>query len=202
EGAVAVADLRSPAFPKEIASLPLADPRDLEVRGTRAYIAAGKDGLVIVDVEKADRPRAIGHADLGGDARKLALAGFYAYVLDAADTGAMHVVDVADPAKPKVVATVKLDDEGRDATAEEPGSIVTWWSWSRPTARGRTPARRLVAIATTKGLLALIDATEPTKPRLYPRPRERRLGDKASVRALAIGRSFDLGSEGGGIPSI
>ncbi len=205
EGGVAVVDVRSAAFPREVGSVKLDDPRDVKVRGTKAYVAAGKDGLAVIDFEKPERPRLLGRTGRG-DARKLALAGFYAFVLDASGTNALDVVDVADPSEPRSVASVALDDGGRDATGEEPGAIVTWWQWSKPDPKvkgGRTPARRLAAIATTRGTLQVADLTEPLAPKVFPRAfADRGRLDKTAFRGLAYARHFDLGSEGGGIPSV
>jgi hypothetical protein len=220
EGAVDVVDVRSPAFMKEVGSVKLDDPRDVDVRGTKAYVAAGKDGLVVIDIEKPEKPRILARTSRG-DARKLALAGFYAYVLDAAGVshrvpsgvGAgdkesteslLEIVDVADPASPKLASSVNLEDDGRDATGEEPGAIVTWWQWSRPDPKGgRTIARRVAAVATTRGVLHFVDLTEAARPTVFPRgPAAQNRLAKTSIRALAYARHFDLGSEGGATPSV
>jgi hypothetical protein len=204
QGEVVVADVRSPAFPREVARLKLADPRDVAIEGTKAYIAAGRDGLVIVDLQAPARPRVLSKTP-AGDARRLALAGLVAYVLDGAGGNALQTIDVADPAAPRALAAVAFEAEGREPGADDPGAIATWWQWSRPEpkGKGRTVARRVVAAATTTGLLELVDATDPAAPRVLPRPRgpAGRRFDKVSVRSLAYGRIFDLGSEGGGIPS-
>jgi hypothetical protein len=207
EDGLAVVDLRSPAFPREVGSVKLAEAWAVEVRGSKAYVAAGKDGLAVVDIERPERPRLLGKTGKG-DARRLALAGFHAYVLDATGANALAVVDVSDPAAPKEVASVALADEGRDDAGGEPGAVATWWQWSRPdaTGKGRTQARRVVAVASTRGVIQLVDATEPSAPKLVPRDLARggqgqRLA-RGSVRTLVYGRHYDLGTEGGGVPSV
>jgi hypothetical protein len=54
-----VLDVTSLAHPRIVAgaSLPLEDARNIYVARTYAYIAGGKQGLVIVDVERPERPR-------------------------------------------------------------------------------------------------------------------------------------------------
>jgi len=207
EGGLAIVDLRSAAFPREAGFVKLAEAYDVVIRGSKAYVAAGKDGVAVVDVEKPERPRLLGKTGKG-DARRLALAGFHAFVLDAAEGGGtLEVVDLALPAAPKVVASLSLASEGRDGAGDETGAVVTWWQWSRPmtTGDGRTQARRVVAVATLQGVLHLVDATEPSRPAIIARPQGARDGGRLanlSVRGLAYGRRFDLGSDGGGVPSV
>jgi hypothetical protein len=49
-------DLTDPARPRLAATLPIADARNLYVARTYAYVAGGKEGVVIVDVEKPEKP--------------------------------------------------------------------------------------------------------------------------------------------------
>jgi hypothetical protein len=50
-------DLTDPTRPALAATLPIADARSVYVARTYAYVAAGAEGLSIVDVERADKPR-------------------------------------------------------------------------------------------------------------------------------------------------
>jgi hypothetical protein len=52
-------DVTNPAKPRRIegASVALADARRIYVARTFAYVAAGRDGLVLIDVEKPERPK-------------------------------------------------------------------------------------------------------------------------------------------------
>ncbi len=52
-----VLDITDLAHPKPIATLPLQDARGLYVARTYAYVAAGSQGLIIVDVTNPERPR-------------------------------------------------------------------------------------------------------------------------------------------------
>jgi hypothetical protein len=71
------------------ARVALADARGLHVARTYAYVAAGKEGLAIVDVERPAAPRLLTRFDAGGrldDARDVAVgstnASLFAYVAD------------------------------------------------------------------------------------------------------------------------
>jgi len=57
EQGVKVLDVTDPAHPHPVAALPLAEARSVYVARTYAYVAAGRDGLVILDVENPERPR-------------------------------------------------------------------------------------------------------------------------------------------------
>jgi len=80
----------------------LADARRVYVARTYAYIAAGRDGLAIVDVEKPEQPRLFTKFDAGGklsDARDVAVAStnasLFAYVADGRN--GLKVVQLTSP---------------------------------------------------------------------------------------------------------
>jgi len=86
-----VLDSTSLARPRFVpgASVPLEDARNVYVARTYAYVAGGKQGLVIVDVERPERPRIDQVFNAGGeidDARDVKLgmtnASAFAYVAD------------------------------------------------------------------------------------------------------------------------
>jgi hypothetical protein len=65
---LAVVDVTDPAAPRLAARTEaIADARGLHVARTYAYVAAGKQGLVIVDVEKPEQPRIDQVFDAGGE---------------------------------------------------------------------------------------------------------------------------------------
>jgi hypothetical protein len=83
---VDITDVRHPAVK---AAVPIADTRDIYVARTYAYIAAGAQGLAIVDVERPEQPRAPRFFNAGGalndtTAVKVAMtnASLFAYVAD------------------------------------------------------------------------------------------------------------------------
>ncbi len=54
---VKVLDITDLAHPRLVSSVPLADARGLYVARTYAYVAAGEQGMVILDVERPEQPR-------------------------------------------------------------------------------------------------------------------------------------------------
>ena len=84
------------------ATVPLADARKLYIARTYAYVAAGRDGLVIVDVERPESPVVFSRFDGNGaitDARDVVVgstnASLFAYVADGA--GGLKVVQLTAP---------------------------------------------------------------------------------------------------------
>jgi hypothetical protein len=99
-----VLDITRPATPVPVggASLPIADARRLHLARTYAYVAAGKDGLLIVDIENPAKPRLHSRFNANGrirDARDVVVgstnASLFAYVADAAY--GLHVVQLTAP---------------------------------------------------------------------------------------------------------
>ncbi len=52
-----VLDITFPTRPERVAALPLSDARDVYVARGYAYVAAGRQGLAIVDIERPEQPR-------------------------------------------------------------------------------------------------------------------------------------------------
>ncbi len=99
-----VLDITRPARPAFIkgGTVPLNDARKVHVARTYAYVAAGAEGLVVVDVENPERPRVAQRFDADGrlkDARDVAVgstnASLFAYVADA-KTG-LNVIQLTAP---------------------------------------------------------------------------------------------------------
>jgi hypothetical protein len=99
-----VIDVTDPARPRALrdATVRLADARGLTVARTYAYVAAGAQGLAIVDVERPEQPRLDQTFDAGGamnDARdvKIAMtnASVFAYVADGKN--GLRVVQLTSP---------------------------------------------------------------------------------------------------------
>jgi hypothetical protein len=99
-----VIDVTDPARPRALrdATVRLADARGLTVARTYAYVAAGAQGLAIVDVERPEQPRLDQTFDAGGamnDARdvKIAMtnASVFAYMADGKN--GLRVVQLTSP---------------------------------------------------------------------------------------------------------
>jgi hypothetical protein len=99
-----VFDLAEPERPRRVpgAVVPLADARGLTVARSHAYVAAGRDGLIIVDVEKPAAPKVVDY-----DRRRAPLddtydvavgatnVSFFAYVADGRN--GLKVVSLVEP---------------------------------------------------------------------------------------------------------
>ena len=99
-----VVDVTDPAAPRVVpgARVPIADARRVFVARTYAYVAAGRDGLVVVDVERPEAPRLHERYDAGGtltDAHDVVVAAtnasLFAYVADG--TGGLKVLQLTSP---------------------------------------------------------------------------------------------------------
>jgi hypothetical protein len=78
--------------------------RDICVQGGLAYVAAGKEGLKIVDVSDPGSPVDAGSIDTPGDALEVSVSGDYAYVADY--TGGVRIIDVSNPHSPVEVGAI------------------------------------------------------------------------------------------------
>ena len=99
-----VVDVTTPEKPLRIdtANVPLPDARKLYLARTYAYVAAGKDGLVIVDIEKPHAPRELTRFTADGkltDAQDVIVgstnASLFAYVADGVN--GLKVVQLTSP---------------------------------------------------------------------------------------------------------
>ncbi len=72
--------------------------RDVAVEGRYAYIAAGWDGLQVVDLSDAANPRVVSRFDTSGHAWAVALQDGLAYIAD--ENCGLRVIDVHDPLQP------------------------------------------------------------------------------------------------------
>ncbi len=97
-----VVDVTNPARPAIVAAVPLADAKRVYAARTYAYVAAGKDGLVIVDIEKPTAPREYQRFTADGalnDARDVVVgstnASLFAYVADGVN--GLKVIQLTSP---------------------------------------------------------------------------------------------------------
>ena len=99
-----VIDVTNPEAPGIVPNntVPLADARKVFLARTFAYVAAGEDGLVIVDVERPESMREYSRFDAGGalgDSNDVVVAStnatLFAYVADG--TGGIKVVQLTSP---------------------------------------------------------------------------------------------------------
>jgi len=106
-----VYDYLDPTAPQLVAVVPLdVVPKSISSSWWGyIYVAAGTDGLRIVDVSSPASPVVVGSVPIGGDAFRVEVRGFYAYVGTRVD--GLHVFDLAVPASPLQVGL--FGDDGR-----------------------------------------------------------------------------------------
>lgn len=200
-GGVSVIDLSNPVFPKLSGRIEASGPWQLAVAGKRLYVCDGKDGVRIVDISNPARAKEIGRLATA-DARDISVNGPIAYVADG--EGGLLAADVGDAAAPKALGRASMGRGGATSAAGVTTRVITYFQYSRPVPgkEQRTKARLLAFVADDVYGFRIFDATEPSAMKLI-RGFENMLEGyrEARVGAIAFGSSFDLGSEGGQIPS-
>jgi hypothetical protein len=149
-GGVKVLDITDPARPRPAARLPLAEAHNIYLARTYAYVAAGRQGLVILDIENPARPKFDQVYNAGGcinDLRDVKLGITYvsefAYLADGKN--GLRVVQLTSPETPgnmgfsprptpELIATYKLPHGGeavwvgrgldRDRAVDESGNQI------------------------------------------------------------------------------
>lgn len=174
------------------------------------YIAAGPDGLLIVDVSQENNPKRLATFDTRGWASDVAVSDTHAFVADG--SGGLAILDVRDPFQPRFVATYPVPGNAFYVTVERNLAFVGAGNAGLILLDIQSPAnpRRLGAytpvgsvaqvaiaghyahIATSLGL-EVIDVSNPAHPR--------RVGGNTAFNVAALAVSTDklfvaAGSEG------
>ncbi|MCI0460249.1 MAG: hypothetical protein L0Z62_25130 [Gemmataceae bacterium] len=150
EEGVKVADITDPARPRAVGHLELEDAHSIYLARTYAYVAAGKKGLVVLDIEKPEHPKVALEYNAHGaikDALDVKLGITYtsqfAYIADGKH--GLRVVQLTSPdtpgnsgfspkPKPHLIATYKVPGGGevisvgrgldRDRAVDEAGNQI------------------------------------------------------------------------------
>jgi hypothetical protein len=80
---------------------------DVEVSGEYAYIAAGSQGLQVVDISDPEAPAVVAGLDTGGTAIDLKLRDGYAYLVDGAQ--GVKIIDIQEPLAPRLAGSLDTD---------------------------------------------------------------------------------------------
>jgi hypothetical protein len=205
EQGIKVLDVTDLAHPRPVSALDLPEAHAIYLARTYAYVAAGPQGLVILDIENPERPRVDQVFNAGGcinDTRDVKLgityASEFAYLADGIN--GMRVVQLTSPETPgnmgfsprptpQLVATFKLPSDGhalaiskgldRDRAVDESGNQIGVF--------GRIGARPLIADEQRRLYLHNLQAWKVSDD---PRdPNFRYVGPRPVPQAEAAGRS-------------
>jgi hypothetical protein len=182
---------------KEVERVPIAGATAFAWLGRKhLVVAAGLGGLSVVRLPERSQEKAkvVGRLDLK-NALDVQLDWRLAYVAGGAD--GLVVCDLDDPEKPRVLSTTDLRQNGEDLAPARRIAVAFQFSRPRPGDALRTRARHLAFLACGEAGVKIVDVTEPASPQIIARDKP----DKGEAEELAFSSAFDLGSEGGGIPS-
>jgi hypothetical protein len=92
--------------PSEISTLTVPGSVAVDVAGDFAYIAAGSNGLAVVDISDRTAPKTRGTLAGIGDAQGIRVAGQYVFIADA--NGFLRVANIVNPDAPSLVASLPI----------------------------------------------------------------------------------------------
>jgi Ca2+-binding EF-hand superfamily protein len=196
-----VIDVSDPTAPKRTQFLATVQPTGLAWAGDHLYLADGPGGVRVFRSGSGGKLEQVACVPTV-EARAVHVQWPYLYVADG--PGGVLVIDVREPAAPKVVGGSRLN-EGAESDAAIDVSLL--FQHSRPLAQDgevldrRTKARALLATLDENEGLVLFDATEPTAlKRLHP-PKEastRARRAEMSWRGMRLASHVDLAEPQGG----
>jgi len=96
-----IVDISDPKVPTLTNFKLPAGTRGVYILGSLAYLASGKNGLLIIDISDRSAPFLVGAFDTSGSAQGVYVSDNYAYLADG--NAGLSVVDVSDPTSPFLV---------------------------------------------------------------------------------------------------
>jgi hypothetical protein len=196
EGLVTVST-EVPGFPRVGGRLDEAvtDPQRMVAADDTLYVADGEAGLRIFDVDRPGKPRQIAHVT-DSAAHDVHLDGPTLFV--AAGAEGVVALDVSKPSAPRTLL-MGFDLNGSDTAVVEVRRLSVLFQYSRPHPEDlegrRSKPRRLAALGTARRGVWLVDVTEPAQPIVLLQALQ------GSVQDLELATVYELGSEGGAIPT-
>lgn len=182
---------------REVERLAIPDATSFAWLGRKhLVVAAGMTGLHVVKLPEraSEKAKVVSRLPLT-NALDVQLGFRKAFVADESD--GLVVCDLDDLEKPRLLAKLDLRSNGEDLVLARRLAVAFQFSRVQPEDGERTRARHLAFVACGTAGLKIVDVSEPASPRLIARDKP----DKAEVEEVAFSSVFDLGSEGGGIPS-
>jgi hypothetical protein len=97
---------------------------DFILNGDFAYLAAGKAGILVLDIQNPTDPSILQFINTRGEARAVAVSGGYLYVAEAvqysgATGGVLEVFDLSEPAAPHKVGSADVETPSLAITVQE-----------------------------------------------------------------------------------
>lgn len=92
----------------------LEQSRQTAIKGMLAYVAAGENGIRILDITNAAHPEVIATMPIPGYAYNITVVGNTAYVASGDD--GIHILDVSNPLTPKIVGAADIAGSAREIT--------------------------------------------------------------------------------------
>jgi len=172
------------------AAVSLADARDVYLARTYAYVANGREGIAIIDVEQPEKPRLDQTFNASGNLNdthqvKVAMtnASLFAYVADGRN--GLRVVQLTSPEtmpnyagfsprpEPRLIATFKTKGEAlaiskpldRDRAADESGNQIAVFGRRGARPFNSDELRRMMRTENGQGEFFTVTDTPPTPPR-------------------------------------
>jgi hypothetical protein len=122
-----VTDVAYPSSVEQVGHLGLL-PRDVLARDSYLYVAAGQDGLRILDISNLARPKEVGFYNtpdnLLGDFSHVQIEGNYAYL--AAGLAGMRVVDISNPVSPTEVSAYEPGGYTQEVQVTSGYAYIKW----------------------------------------------------------------------------
>ncbi len=183
-----------------------------DLRGSTAFLAAGEDGLIMVDVSDPLAPRELGVFSSVGDVRQVRVSEGLAFL--ASDQRGLEIIDISDPASPHLLGVLETEyDEIEQVAIDGQFVYIADDSWGfrvvdatepdAPSVVGEYGGLRdpedmvamggLVYVADGAGGLLILDVTNPASPSLAG---DLDLRSPARRVAVAGGRAY-LGADTG-----
>jgi hypothetical protein len=150
---VQIFQVSDPEHPTALTPINLdGETHDLVVIDDRhLFVAAGSNGLRIIDVEQKVSTTLVGSEDTPGNAVGVTVVGHHAYIADGGS--GLQIINVLDRQKPTLIASVDTGGEARNV------AVYTY----RPSQDA--PIVQYAYVADGSGGIAVIDVTNPWEPR-------------------------------------
>lgn len=178
DAGMVIVDLDKPTAPKLLATIALPDVRASALQFRYLFVTT-RNGMQVIDVTHADKPKLLPATIALTNARRLYVARTYAYV--AAGAQGLAIIDVEKPESPALYQLFTADGKLNDAQ-----DVIV----------GSTNASLFAYVADGKNGLKVLQLTAPdTQPRFYgfsPEPKPQLIAwRKTASAALSLSKGLD-----------